>query len=176
MYERQGTENVFWEIRSLQKFSNLSGQLYWDPSVWSSGKNLETTDTKWALKTSGVSSDGRLLFAGLWLSVLIALHMDDISALFLARSLKKKILASLTRLFTRFPHLPRPENSVVQSSSLKIAQLASQCCSRGQVGCSTATVPASVHFTVSCAVYTILMTLSRQVVKILLYHWLWHQD
>ena len=50
-------------------------------------------------------------------------------------------------------HLPRPENSVVQSSSLKIAQLASQCCSRGQVGCSTATVPGSVHFTVACVVY-----------------------
>ena len=68
---------VFWEIRSLQKFSNLSGQLYWDLSVWSSGKNLATTDTKWALKTSGVSSDGRLLFAGLWplVSVVITLHM-----------------------------------------------------------------------------------------------------
>ena len=53
-------------------------------------KNLETTDTKWALKTSGVSSDGRLLFAGLWplVSVLIVLHMDDISALFPPRSLK----------------------------------------------------------------------------------------
>ena len=40
----------------------------------------------------------RLLFAGLWplVSVLIALHMDDISALFPARSLKKKILG--------FPH------------------------------------------------------------------------
>ena len=37
-----------------------------------------------------MSSDGRLLFAGLWplVSVLIALHMDDISALFPARSLK----------------------------------------------------------------------------------------
>ena len=45
---------------------------------------------KWALKTSGVSSDGRLLFAGLWplVSVLIALHMDDTSALFPARPLK----------------------------------------------------------------------------------------
>ena len=43
---------------------------------------------KWALMTSGVSSDGRLLFAGLWplVSVLIALHMDDISGLFPARS------------------------------------------------------------------------------------------
>ena len=53
----------------------------------------------------------------------------------------------------RASHLPRPENSVVQSSSLKIAQLASQCCSRGQVVCSAATVPASVHFTVACVVY-----------------------
>ena len=53
----------------------------------------------------------------------------------------------------RPPHLPSPENSVAQSSSLKIAQLASQCCSRGQMGCSTATVPASVHFTVACVVY-----------------------
>ena len=37
-----------------------------------------------------MSSDGRLLFAGLWplVCVLIALHMDDISALFPARSLK----------------------------------------------------------------------------------------
>ena len=48
---------------------------------------------------------------------------------------------------------PSPENSVAQSSSLKIAQLASQCCSRGQMGCSTATVPASVHFIVACVVY-----------------------
>ena len=39
--------------------------------------------------TSGESSDGRLLLAGLWplVSVLIALHMDDISGLFPARSL-----------------------------------------------------------------------------------------
>ena len=51
------------------------------------------------------------------------------------------------------PHLPSPENSVAQSSSLKIAQMASQCCSRGQMGCSTATVPASVHFIVACIVY-----------------------
>ena len=59
---------------------------------------METTDKKWALKTSGVSSDGRLLFAGLWplVSVLIALHMDDISALFPARSLKY--------FFLGFPH------------------------------------------------------------------------
>ena len=40
-----GIENVaLWEVRLMQKFSNLSRQLYWDPSVWSSGKNLETTD------------------------------------------------------------------------------------------------------------------------------------
>ena len=58
-----------------------------------------------------------------------------------------------TGTHTETTHLPRPENSVVQSSSLKIAQLASQCCSRGQVGCSTATVPGSVHFTVACVVY-----------------------
>ena len=52
------------------------------------------------------------------------------------------------------PSQPREfENSVAQSSSLKIAQLASQCCSRGQMGCSTATVPASVHFIVACVVY-----------------------
>ena len=73
-----GIENVaFWEVRALQKFNNSSGQLYWDPLVWSSCKNLETTDTKCALKTSDVSSDGRLLFTGLWpsVSVLIALHM-----------------------------------------------------------------------------------------------------
>ena len=50
-------------------------------------------------------------------------------------------------------HLPSPENSVSQSSSLKIAQLASQCCSSGQMGCSTATVPASVHLIVACVVY-----------------------
>ena len=43
--------------------------------------------------------DGRLLVAGLWplVSVLIALHMDDISALFPVRSLKYFFLASLTR-------------------------------------------------------------------------------
>ena len=37
-----------------------------------------------------MSSSGRLLFSGLWplVGVLIALHMDDISALFPARSLK----------------------------------------------------------------------------------------
>ena len=59
---------------------------------------METTDTKWALKTSGVSSSGRLLFSGLWplVGVLIALHMDDISALFPARSLKF--------FFLGFPH------------------------------------------------------------------------
>ena len=51
------------------------------------------------------------------------------------------------------PHLPSPKNSVAQSSSLKIAQLVSQCCSRGQIGCNTATVPASVHFIVACVVY-----------------------
>ena len=50
-------------------------------------------------------------------------------------------------------HLPSPKNSVAQSSSLKIAQLVSQCCSRGQMGCNTATVPASVHFIVACVVY-----------------------
>ncbi len=50
-------------------------------------------------------------------------------------------------------HLPSPKNSVAQSSSLKIAQLVSQCCSRGQIGCNTATVPASVHFIVACVVY-----------------------
>ena len=39
-----------------------------------------------------VSSDGRSLFAGLWplVSVLIVLHMDDMAALFPARSLKKQ--------------------------------------------------------------------------------------
>ena len=41
-----GIENVaLWEVRLLQTFNNVSGQLYWDPSVWSSGKNLETTGT-----------------------------------------------------------------------------------------------------------------------------------
>ena len=59
---------------------------------------METIDTKWALKTSDVSSGGRLLFAGLWhlVSVLITLHMDDISALFSAMSLKY--------FFLGFPH------------------------------------------------------------------------
>ena len=65
--------------------------------------NLEPADTKWALKTSGVSSDGRLLFTWLLplMNVLIALHMDDISALLPARSLKYFFLASLTRQLTR---------------------------------------------------------------------------
>ena len=56
------------------------------------------------VKESGVSSDGRLLFAGLWplVSVLIALHMDDIYALFPARSLKYFFLASLSRWLTLF--------------------------------------------------------------------------
>ena len=54
---------------------------------------------------------------------------------------------------TAHTHLPSPKNSVAQSSSLKIAQLVSQCCSRGQIGCNTATVPASVHFIVACVVY-----------------------
>ena len=57
-------------------------------------------------------------------------------------------------------HLPSPENSVAQSSSLKIAQLASQCCSRGQMGYSTATVSASVHFIVACVVYYLNDTVS----------------
>ena len=56
-------------------------------------------------------------------------------------------------LYIQPTHLPSPKNSVAQSSSLKIAHLVSQCCSRGQIGCNTATVPASVHFIVACVVY-----------------------
>ena len=62
-------------------------------------------------------------------------------------------LADLCAARTLWTHLPSPKNSVAQSSSLKIAQLVSQCCSRGQIGCNTATVPASVHFIVACVVY-----------------------
>ena len=43
-----------------------------------------------------MSSDGRLLFPGLWflVTVLIAVHMDDTSALLPAMSLKYFFLAS----------------------------------------------------------------------------------
>ena len=98
-------ENVlFWGVLPWQKLSNLSGQLYWDPSLWPSHRILETTDTKWALKTSCVSSDGKLLFMVLWslVSVLIALYMEHLSALSPARSWKYFFLASLTRQLTRF--------------------------------------------------------------------------
>jgi len=53
--------------------------------------------TKCALKTSGESFDGRLLFAGLWplVSVLIALHMDDIIICFIACKVIKIFLHEL---------------------------------------------------------------------------------
>ena len=59
---------------------------------------------------------------------------------------------------------PSPENSVAQSSSLKIAQLASQCCSRGHMG---AALPQCQPVSISLwpVLFTILMTLSQQVAK-----------
>ena len=41
-----------WKMWHFERFDHCSSLVtYQDLSVWSSGKNLETTDTKWALKT-----------------------------------------------------------------------------------------------------------------------------
>ena len=88
-----GMESVlFWDVLSWQKLSSLLEQLHWDPSLWPSGRNLETTDTKWALKTKIV-----VYSTVAFVSVLIAFHMENISALLPAESSQYFFLASFTR-------------------------------------------------------------------------------